>query len=187
MKILFIVGSPRDKGCTSLIADRVIEGIGEGIEMRKYVLGNMRISYCLGCKRCSSTRECVQRDDMDILINDLHLSDIVIIAAPSYWGDVPGQLKVFFDRSLPLCDTNIGGTTTPGGKKGYSLAIRGGSKMEENEHLINSIEHYFGHLGIQPVKRITFERIYEVCDVVNNPEVEQKAYRFGREIVAGMK
>lgn len=185
MKALFIVGSPREHGCTSLMVDKIIEGMsGSGIDVTKHVLGKMKINYCLGCKTCQSSRQCVQSDDMDILINDLFTSDIVLIAAPSYWGDVPGQLKVFFDRSTPLCDTNEGGTSLPKGKKGYSVALRAGSRVDENQHLINAIEHYYGHLGIEPVDHWTFESINEVNDVLDNPDVLKKAFEGGRKIVA---
>jgi multimeric flavodoxin WrbA len=178
MKALFIVGSPRDKGCTSLIVDKVIEGFqNNSFEIVKHVLGNMEIEYCLGCKRCQTSNKCVQRDDMDIIFHDLFDSDFVIIAAPSYWGDIPGQLKVYFDRNTPLCDTNPGGTIVPEGKQGYSIAIRAGSRIEENQHIIDTIEHYFGHLGI--------ERVNETDDILDNQEILKKAYEFGRKISSG--
>lgn len=75
----------------------------------------------------------------------------VIIASPSYWGDVPGQLKVFFDRCTPLCNTGEGGTSVPKGKVGISIAVRAGTRQEENMHLIDS-EHYFGHLEVKPIE-----------------------------------
>jgi multimeric flavodoxin WrbA len=187
MKALFIVGSPREKGCSSLIVDRVIDGLEGKIDIVKHVLGKRVINYCLGCKACSTTRRCIQRDDMDILFRDMYKSDIIIIAAPSYWGDVPGQLKVFFDRSTPLCNTNQGGTPIPKGKKGYSIAIRAGNRAEENMQLIKSIEHYFSHLEIEPMDRLSFEGIKEIDDVLNNPDVLQKAYEFGQKIASSFE
>lgn len=184
MKALFIVGSPRDNGCTSLIVDKIIDGLGNNIEVKKRVLGKMMINYCLGCKTCQSSHQCVQNDDMDNLLNELIESDMILIAAPSYWGDVPGQLKVYFDRNTPLCDTNPGGTPVPKGKRGYAIAIRAGSRVDENMHLIDTIEHYFGHLGIETIARLTIERVNEVNDIVNNPRVLEKAFRFGQEIAA---
>lgn len=184
MKALFIVGSPREKGSTSLIADKIIEGMNDsGIQVKKFVLGMMKIGYCLGCKTCQTSRKCVQQDDMEVLFQEIFASDILLIAAPSYWGDVPGQLKVFFDRSTPLCDTNKGGTPVPAGKKGFSVAVRAGSRVEENLHLTGAIEHYYGHLGIKPITGWTFERINEVNDITENPELLQRANEIGRELV----
>jgi hypothetical protein len=46
-------------------------------------------------------------------------------------------LKVFFDRSTPLCDTN-GGTIIPKDKIGISVAVRTGQRVEENIHLVEA-------------------------------------------------
>lgn len=188
MKALLIVGSPREKGCTSLIVDSVIDGMKESsIAIKKYVLGSLTINYCMGCKSCQTSKQCVQCDDMDVLIHELLESDLILIAAPSYWGDVPGQLKVFIDRCTALCNENVGGTPVPPGKKGYSIAIRAGSRVQENQHLIDAIQHYYGHLGIEPVGQLTFERIHEVENILDNPDVLQRAHEFGRGIAASLR
>jgi multimeric flavodoxin WrbA len=184
MKALCIIGSPRENGCTSFITGKVAQGmIDSGIEVKSYVLGSLDIMYCKGCKTCYKTRKCIQRDDVDQIINDLFESDIILVAAPSYWGDVPGQLKVFFDRCTPICNTGEGGTSVPKGKIGISVAVRAGHRQEENMHLINCIEHYFGHLEIKPVERYTVERINDVSDFENRKEELEKAYLVGRNIL----
>lgn len=102
-RALCIIGSPRENGCTSFIVQKVAQGmIDSGIDVKSYVLGVMDIKYCKGCKACYKSRKCVQRDDMDLIIKDLFESDIILVASPSYWGDISGQLKVFFDRCTPL-------------------------------------------------------------------------------------
>ncbi len=182
MKALCIVGSPNSNGSTAGITEKIIEGMKtRGIEIRKYILGEMDIKYCKGCKTCYQTRKCIQKDDMSILYKELSQADIVLISSPSYWGDVTGQLKVFFDRSTPLCDTN-GGTIIPEGKIGISVAVRTGSRAEENLHLINTIEHYFGHLGIKPVKRFTVEGVQVREDFENRQDKVEEAFEIGRGI-----
>lgn len=184
MKALCIIGSPREDGSTAFITQKVSQGMmGAGIDVKSYVLGTMDIKYCKGCKTCFKTRKCIQRDDMDLIIEDLFQSDIILIASPSYWGDVSGQLKVFFDRCTPLCNTGEGGTSVPKGKVGISIAIRAGHRQEENLHLINCIEHYFGHLEIKPIERYMIERIDDVSDYGKRQEEVQKAYLLGRSIL----
>ena len=183
MKALCIVGSPNSNGSTAGITDKIIDGMKtKGIEIRKYILGEMDIKYCKGCKTCYQTRKCIQKDDMNILYEELSQADIVLISSPSYWGDVTGQLKVFFDRSTPLCDTN-GGTIIPEGKIGISVAVRTGSRAEENLHLISTIEHYFGHLGIKPVKRFTAEGVRVREDFENRQDKVEEAFELGRGIL----
>ena len=183
MRALCIIGSPRENGWTAFITKRVAQGmIDSGIDVKSYVLGDMEIKYCKGCKTCYKTRRCIQRDDMDQVIKDLFDADIIVVSSPSYWGDVSGQLKVFFDRCTPLCNTGEGGTSVPKGKVGISIAIRAGHRQEENLHLINCIEHYFGHLEIKPVERLMIERIDDVNDFGKKKEEVEKAYWIGRNI-----
>jgi multimeric flavodoxin WrbA len=130
-------------------------------------------------------RALVQRDDMDRVIADLMRADVVLVASPSYWGDVTGQLKVFIDRCLPLCNARAGTTSVPPGKVGIAVAIRAGSRKAENQHIIDTIEHYFGHLGIEPVARFTAERIDAVSDFCNAHIAE--ARRLGRSVILSLK
>lgn len=184
MKALCIVGSPKEQGNTSFVVDKIISGMeSSGIETTKYVLGKLNINYCLGCKSCSRTRHCVQRDDMDIIFENILKSDIILVAAPSYWGDVPGQLKVFIDRCLPLCNAEAGDTPVPNGKIGISVALRAGKSKKENQHLIDTIEHFFGHLDIKPVEKLTIEGLSKFEDFDNNLEKLEEAYNLGKSII----
>jgi multimeric flavodoxin WrbA len=90
-----------------------------------YVLDETNINYCKGFEKCGVNRKCAQMDDMNLLIDKIHESDIVLLASPSYWGDVIGQIKTFIDRSLPLCNAKTGETPVPKGKIGVSVAVRG--------------------------------------------------------------
>ncbi|SHH73427.1 Multimeric flavodoxin WrbA [Clostridium collagenovorans DSM 3089] len=187
MKAICIIGSPKSNGSTACIMDTIIEGMKESnIEVRRYVLGDMDINYCKGCMQCYKTKKCIQDDDMNIIIEDLLDADIVLIASPSYWGDVTGQLKVFFDRSTPLSDTN-GETLVPKGKIGVSIAVRTGTRVEENIHLINTIEHYYGHLGINPVEGFTVERVQFKEDFKQNAEKVKEALDLGKRLVGFSK
>jgi len=183
MKAICIIGSPKSNGTTACVADRIIEGMKvNNIDTKRYVLGEMDIKYCKGCMKCFESKKCIQNDDMNIIIKDLFDADIVLIASPSYWGDVTGQLKVFFDRSTPLSDTN-GETATPKGKVGISIAVRTGQRVEENMHLINAIEHYYGHLGIKPIKRYTVEGVQYREDFQGKEDKVKEAFELGLNIL----
>jgi multimeric flavodoxin WrbA len=127
----------------------------------------------------------VQRDDMDRITADLLEADVVLIASPSYWGDVTGQLKVFIDRCLPLCNARTGSTPVPPGKVGIAVAIRAGTRRAENQHLIDTIEHYFGHLGIEPVARFTAEQIDAISDF--SEAHIAAARRLGRAVISSVQ
>ncbi len=103
MKTTCIVGSARSDGSCAYLIDTMIKGMEtRGIMVKKYCIGAQKIAYCLGCKKCYLDGTCVQKDDVYQIVSDISDSDYVVIAAPSYWAGVPGQLKTFFDRNTPM-------------------------------------------------------------------------------------
>lgn len=156
MKVTCLVGSPRHNGSCAYLTDTFINGLSKDVQVKKYCVGNIKMNYCLGCKNCYESGECVHTDDVKTVIIDILNSDYVVIASPSWWADVPAQLKTLFDRTTPYGDTN------PNRKykaekqiNGIAIAVRAGVREQENELILNNIQHFFGHLGIQTVKRIS--------------------------------
>ena len=183
MKAICIIGSPKDDGNTAQVVAKIIGGMSDiGIEVARYVLGSTNIHFCKGCKSCYETRRCIQRDDVDTILEDLLTADIVLVASPSYWGDVTGHLKVFIDRCLPLCNTIDGTTPVPSGKIGVAVAIRAGKSKGENQHLIDTIEHFFGHLKINPSYRFSIEGVQTRTDLATKTFELERAYELGLEI-----
>lgn len=173
MKITCIVGSARANGSSAYIIDKFIEGVDDKAEVKKYCVAYLKMSYCRGCKKCYIDGECVQSDQVKSVIIDILSSDYVIIAAPSYWADVPAQLKTLFDRTTPYGDTN------PNRKykadkliKGIAVAVRAGVNQAENELILNSIAHYFGHLGIETIKRISIRETDTLSDLLHKHQNE---------------
>lgn len=185
MRALCIIGSPKNNGSTAYIVDQIIEGMEEcGIETKRYCLGQQKINYCFGCKKCYENGKCVQHDDMDIIIEDLKEADIVVIGTPDYWGDVTGQLKVFFDRNTPYANTNDNRISMQKKRYGISISIREGKTERENISIINSIEHYFGHMEIVPIGRITVTQTSMLDDLITNHQKEiQDAYELGKNVI----
>ena len=77
------------------------------------------------------------------------MADIVISIFPSYWADIPGQFIAFIDRCTPWCNTHEAHASIGSGKKGYSIALRTGPSMRECDRIIQSIEHFYGHMEIE--------------------------------------
>ncbi len=183
MKATCIIGSPNRNGSTSFLVDRINQGMNsQGIETKCHYLNDMNINYCRGCKNCEETRECVQSDDMNLLIDEIMESDIIQLASPSYWGDVTGQMKVFIDRSVPLCNAKTGLTPVQKGKLGISVALRAGPSKDENHHIISTFEHYFGHLDIKPVSQISVESVDSLDDLLTHQDKLTEAFDLGRNI-----
>jgi len=90
----------------------------------------------------------MQHDDVDSILKIYEWADVIVSVAPSYWADIPGQFKVFIDRCTPWSNTHEPHATIGQGKRGYSIALRTGSNMKECHRIIESIEHFYGHLEI---------------------------------------
>lgn len=185
MKATCIVGSARSNGSTAYLIDTIADGMHEaGIAVMKYCIGEENIRYCLGCKKCCIDGVCMHQDNVRQIVSDIITSDYVVIAAPSYWADVPGQLKTFFDRNTPYGDTNpnrILKAEKP--IKGIAIAVRAGVRQQENERILNSISHYYGHLGIETVKRISICETETLEDLkAKHQNIIDEIYRLGKNI-----
>lgn len=150
MKILLINCSPVRNGATAEIIKIVHSFFVSEHEVRSICIDDYDIKFCKGCRSCHKTAKCVQNDDVAKVIEQYDWADIIISVSPSYWADVPGQFKAFIDRCTPWCNTHEPHAAIASGKKGYSIALRTGSSMRECERIIESIEHFYGHLEIVP-------------------------------------
>ncbi len=149
MKALIINCSPVKTGATAEIVRLVSERISGKFDVKAVCIDDYDFSYCKGCRSCHATAECIQQDDVDLLMKEFEEADVIVSVAPSYWADIPGQFKAFIDRCTPWCNTHEPHKTIPSGKRGYSIALRTGPSMRECERIISSIEHFYGHLEIE--------------------------------------
>lgn len=184
-KVTCIVGSPHANGSCAYLIETLLSGINNpSVTVKKHFIGGIKMNYCYGCKKCYSDGECVQNDGVKEVVLDILSSDYVIIAAPSWWADVPAQLKTLFDRTTPYGDTN------PNRKyraenpiKGIAIAVRAGVRQAENDLILNSIQHYFGHLGIETVERISITQTDAPNDLSEKHDAElSKVFELGKRI-----
>lgn len=149
MKALVINCSPVRNGATAEIV-RIVSGeLSARYDTKSICIDDYSFSFCKGCRSCHETAECVQNDDIALIIEEFDRADILVCVAPSYWADIPGQFKAFIDRCTPWCNTHEPHASIKGGKKGYTIALRTGPSMGECERIIRSIEHFYGHLEIE--------------------------------------
>ena len=100
MKIVIINGSPRAEGNTYILSAEFARGaMDAGNDVEIISLCGKQIKGCLGCKYCYTHKgECVQKDDMQNIMEKLAFTDMVVFASPIYWFDITAQLKAVIDR-----------------------------------------------------------------------------------------
>lgn len=154
MNVLIINCSPVRTGATAEIINIVTDKLSSKYITKSICIDDYHFHFCKGCRICHNTAKCVQNDDIPNIINEFEWADIIISVSPSYWADVPGQFKAFIDRCTPWCNTHEPHSTISKGKRGYSIALRTGPNMKECERIIQSIEHFYGHLEIECCDRL---------------------------------
>lgn len=136
--------------------------------MKRICIDDFHIGFCKGCRTCHNTAECIQHDDVDKIMENYEWADIIISVSPSYWADIPGQFKAFIDRCTPWCNTHEPHAAISAGKKGYSIALRTGPGMKECKRIIESIEHFYGHLEIECCDQLG------LCSVKHKEDVQKR-------------
>ena len=104
--ILFLNGSPRKNGVTTsllnIIAD---EARSAGAEVEWVDVNKLSIKPCIGCLKCRPDKKCIlPRDDGHRMGELLESCAALVVGAPNYWGNMPGTLKILFERNVPVLE-----------------------------------------------------------------------------------
>lgn len=149
MNALVMNCSPVKSGATARITEIVSSCLGNKYQVKAICIDDYQVNYCKGCRTCHKTAKCFQNDDVNKIITEFEWADVLVLVSPSYWADIPGQFKSFIDRCTPWCNTHEPHASLKSGKRGYSIALRTGPSMRECNKIIESIEHFYGHMEIE--------------------------------------
>jgi len=104
-KILVLLGSPRKKGNSTMLAEQIIKGAeAAGAIVEKIYLHGEKIAPCQACYACrkKDSKGCAIDDDMQPIYQKLIEADAWVIASPVYWFTMSAQTKLFLDRCFAL-------------------------------------------------------------------------------------
>jgi multimeric flavodoxin WrbA len=103
MNVLIIHASPRRKGVTSTLLSEFQAAISPTHDVQTVRIQDLSIKPCIGCMKCRPDKPCIlPQDDAQALAEKVRWADFIVIGCPVYWGNMPGTLKLFFDRNVPL-------------------------------------------------------------------------------------
>lgn len=101
-KVLILSASPRQNGNSEVLCDQFAKGAREaGHQVEKISVCKSDIRYCTGCGVCNSTHKCVQKDDMEKILDKMVRSDVIVMATPVYFYTMDAQMKTLIDRTVP--------------------------------------------------------------------------------------
>jgi multimeric flavodoxin WrbA len=104
-KVLVLLGSPRKKGNSAILADRISKGAkAAGAKVETVFLHGLKIAPCNSCYTCQkeNSKGCAIKDAMQDLYPKLLAADAWVIASPVYWFTMSAQTKLFMDRCFAL-------------------------------------------------------------------------------------
>lgn len=96
------VGSPRKKGATYSATRQFLDSLESFGDVQSEIvfLSERNVGVCRGCKSCFVRGEehCPLKDERDLLVQKMMISDGVVFAAPNYSFQVPAVMKTYLDR-----------------------------------------------------------------------------------------
>jgi len=128
MKVVGIVGSPRQGGNTEALTRIALEEIQkEGLETELVSLAGKRIEPCDGCRSCSKTGKCHIKDDFDSIFLKMKEADGIILATPVYYGAATPQItslisRFYSTRGKPL-KNKVGGPIVVARRAGHNFTF----------------------------------------------------------------
>jgi multimeric flavodoxin WrbA len=187
MKVIVVNGSPRKNGginATLKIVEK--ELTDNGISVEYINIGTKPISGCISCGSCKKTKQCAMGEDIvNESIEKIRGANGLLIAAPVYYGGIPGSLKCFLDRvfyagggyeykvgAAIVCSRREGGIGTFHEINNYfnlSQIIIAPSKYWNSIHGNNEEEISQDLEGLQIVKTLVRNMAW-LIKVINNSE-----------------
>lgn len=161
-KVLAILGSPHTNGTTAAMLNLAIhEAEKQGLSVTKINLYEKNLSFCTGCRACMDTQICVQNDDIQEIAALIHECQIVILAAPVYWANVPAPVKNLFDRLLGTAMEETSTFPKPRlqGKK-YALLTSCNTPspfswiFRQSRGALHNMDEFFKTAGMKPIGKV---------------------------------
>jgi len=100
MKVLGIVGSPRENGNTEMLTAYTLRAIAEeGLDTELIPLAGLDIRPCNACMVCLHEERCPIEDDLFCIYLKMKEADGIILASPVYYGSATALLKALMERA----------------------------------------------------------------------------------------
>jgi len=180
MKILGISGTPRKGGNSEHLLNAALEPFSEaGWDITKFLLSEMNIKPCTGCEICVETHKCCIVDDMIKIYHAYHECDAIIISSPSYYRNVPAQLKSVIDRTFAS-------KSILNGKFGGAIPVGRGSSGGGQCIVLNIINNFYlssGMLCVPGELNGVVATADKPGDILNQPRRLEQARILGRNII----
>lgn len=163
MKTLILNGSPRKNGTISKLLNSIVNGLSNPNETEWVNVYDLNIKPCIGCMKCRTDNVCcLKTDDGHLLGEKIKNADNLIIGTPTYWGNMSAQLKMIFERNVPVfMGEGKNGIPTPRQKGKKAIIVTSCTTpypfnfiLAESRGTINSVKEVLKYGGYKIIGKI---------------------------------
>ena len=192
MKVLAFNGSPRRGGNTDLLLAEAIRGVKEqGGDATIYNLSTLNLKPCMNCGHCDAAGQCIIKDDMQAIRDEIRSADRIIVASPIFFFGVSAQTKIMIDRCQAFWAEKYvhKKPIQPGayGRKGLLLLVGGMKRTANNAGFDCSeatVRAFFRTVNVQEHVTLAYDHIDEKGAITRHPTALSEAYEAGRKLAA---
>jgi len=184
-KVLVLLGSPRRKGNSAILADQITKGAkAVKVKVETIYLHGKTIASCKACFTCQkrNSKGCSIKDDMQDIYLKLIEADAWVIASPVYWFNMSAQTKIFMDRcfALPAYQSD------PFKGKRIAIAMTYGGEDPFDSGCVNALRTFqdaFRYTESNIVGMV-YGSAMEAGQIQSNKKVMKEAFDLGKKLAS---
>ena len=190
IRVLGLAGSPRRHGNTERLLDRFLAGAHEaGADVEKVLVARLDIAACISCGGCWKEGLCVVQDEFQHVNEQLVASDVIALAAPLFFWNVPAQVKALIDRGQsqwarkfvvrkPLPSTPAGHER----RRGVFICV-GADRRRHSEGAVRTVRSFFQVYEADYWGELYYNEIEGRGEIKEHPTAMQEAFDLGQRAI----
>ncbi len=181
-KVLGFMGSPRRKGNTHIMIEKILEGArDEGARTEMILLDELNICECDGCHACWKGKPCTKADGMNDVYSKIAESDVLVFGTPVYWYGPTALMKGLIDRFVYFnCPEN---RVKIKNKKAILAIPFEDEDMETSRLLVEFFEKSLGYLEMELAATLLAPGVTKLGEIKKKKDCLDECYEAGRRLV----
>jgi multimeric flavodoxin WrbA len=185
-KVLVLLGSPRKKGNSAILADQIAKGAkSEKATVETIYLQGKNIAPCKACMACQKkdSKGCSIKDDMQNIYLKLIEADAWVIASPVYFFSMSAQTKTLIDRCFAL----LAHRGNPFKAKRIAIAMTYGGEDAFDSGCVNALRTFqdtFRYTEAE-IAGMVYGSAMNAGEIRSNEKIMQEAFELGKKLVSG--
>jgi multimeric flavodoxin WrbA len=185
-KVLILLGSPRRKGNSAILAEAIARGAkAAGASVETVFLQPLEIAPCKACYACQrpKSKGCAIDDDMQPIYRKMLEAEAWVIASPVYWFTMSAQIKLWMDRCLAFGAY----AKDPFEGKRIAVAMSYGGEDPFDSGCVNALRTFqdaYRYVGAEIVGMV-YGSAMEPGDIRANKALLKEAKELGKKLASG--